>query len=97
VWPIQKQYPPFGVQMTTTDISSSEIKFNISAKNATEYDLYKNNKKIQTFTTSAIVDSHIVPEQSYIYHLVAKNTMGETRGYSLFISIPPIIPTNKVS
>ncbi|WP_410991252.1 C1 family peptidase, partial [Bacillus cereus] len=54
--PSQKQYPPFGVQMAATDINPSEIKFNIAAKNATAYDLYKNNQKIQTFTTSTITD-----------------------------------------
>ncbi|MGE0991850.1 C1 family peptidase [Bacillus sp. GMa5/2] len=95
--PTQQQYPPFGVKMTTTDINSSEIKFNISAKNATAYDLYKNNQKIQTFTTSTITDLNIMPEQSYMYHVVAKNTMGETRSYPLSISIPPIIPIKQAS
>ncbi|MED3391341.1 C1 family peptidase [Bacillus thuringiensis] len=95
--PTQKQYPPFGVKMTTTDINSSEIQFNISAKNATSYDLYKNNKKIQTFTTSTITDLNIIPEKSYMYHVVARNTMGETRGYPLSISIPPIIPIKQAS
>ncbi|WP_232733611.1 hypothetical protein [Bacillus cereus] len=85
------------VQMQTTDISPSEIKFNISAKNATAYDLYKNNQKIQTFSTSTITDLNIVPEQSYMYHLVAKNAMGETRSYPLSISIPPIIPIKQAS
>ncbi|MES5943629.1 MULTISPECIES: C1 family peptidase [unclassified Bacillus cereus group] len=95
--PIHKQYPPFGVQMQTTDISPSEIKFNISAKNATAYDLYKNNQKIQTFSTSTITDLNIVPEQSYMYHVVAKNAMGETRSYPLSISIPPIISIQQAS
>lgn len=95
--PTQKQYPPFGVKMTTTDINPSEIKFNISAKNATAYDLYKNNQKIQTFTASTITDLNIIPEQSYMYHVVAKNTMGETRSYPLSISIPPIIPIKQAS
>ncbi|AZR80531.1 C1 family peptidase [Bacillus thuringiensis] len=95
--PIHKKYPPFGVQMQTTDISPSEIKFNISAKNATAYDLYKNNQKIQTFSTSTITDLKIVPEQSYMYHVVAKNAMGETRSYPLSISIPPIISIQQAS
>ncbi|MBG9521056.1 MULTISPECIES: C1 family peptidase [Bacillus] len=95
--PIHKKYPPFGVQMQTTDISPSEIKFNISAKNATAYDLYKNNQKIQTFSTSTITDLNIVPEQSYMYHVVAKNAMGETRSYPLSISIPPIILIQQAS
>ncbi|MBG9615773.1 C1 family peptidase [Bacillus cereus] len=95
--PTQKQYPPFGVKMTTTDINPYELKFNISAKNATTYDLYKNNKKIQTFTTPTITDLNIVPEQSYMYHVVAKNTIGETRSYPLSISIPPIIPLKQAS
>ncbi|OPA11695.1 C1 family peptidase [Bacillus cereus] len=95
--PSQKQYPPFGVQMTATDINPSEIKFNISAKNAIAYDLYKNNQKIQTFTTSTITDLNIMSEQSYMYHVVAKNTMGETRSYPLSISIPTIIPIKQAS
>ncbi|MGR5979279.1 C1 family peptidase [Bacillus cereus] len=95
--PSQKQYPPFGVQMTAIDINPSEIKFNISAKNATAYDLYKNNQKIQTFTASTITDLNIIPEQSYMYHVVAKNTMGETRSYPLSILIPPIIPIKQAS
>ncbi|PEP80032.1 C1 family peptidase [Bacillus toyonensis] len=95
--PLQKQYPPFGVKITTTDISSSEIKFNISAKNATVYDLYKNNQKIQTFTSSTITDLNIMPGQSYMYHLVAKNTMGETRSYPMSLSIPPVIPIKQAS
>ncbi|MBG9831948.1 MULTISPECIES: C1 family peptidase [Bacillus cereus group] len=95
--PSQKQYPPFGVQMTATDINPSEIQFNISAKNAIAYDLYKNNQKIQTFTTSTITDLNIMPEQSYMYHVVAKNKMGETRSYPLSISIPPIIPIKQAS
>ncbi|MGE6964320.1 C1 family peptidase [Bacillus thuringiensis] len=89
--PIQKQYPPFGVQIATADIKSSQIKFNVSAKNATAYDLYKNNQKIQTFTSNTITDLNIKPEQSYMYHLVAKNMVGETRSYPLSISIPPAI------
>jgi len=95
--PLQKQYPPFGVQMAATDINSSEIKFNIAAKNATAYDLYKNNQKIQTFTASTITDLNILPEQSYMYHVIAKNMMGETRSYPLSISIPPIIPIKQAS
>ncbi|MGR5881217.1 C1 family peptidase [Bacillus cereus] len=95
--PSQKQYPPFGVQMAAADINPSEIKFNIVAKNATAYDLYKNNQKIQTFTTPTITDLNIMPEQSYMYHVVAKNTMGETRSYPLSISIPPIIPVKQAS
>lgn len=95
--PTQKHYPPFGVKMTTTDINPSEIKFNISAKNATAYDLYKNNQKIQTFTASTITDLNIMPEQSYMYHVVAKNKMGETRSYPLSISIPPIILIKQAS
>ncbi|MGR5989509.1 C1 family peptidase [Bacillus paranthracis] len=47
--PTQQQYPPFGVQMITTDIKASQIKFNVSAKNATAYDLYKNNQKDPNF------------------------------------------------
>ncbi|EKS8373234.1 C1 family peptidase [Bacillus thuringiensis] len=95
--PIQTQYPPFGVKITTTDINPSQIKFNISAKNAITYDLYKNNQKIQTFTTNTITDLNIVPEQSYMYHLVAKNAIGETRSYPLSISIPPAISMNQAS
>ncbi|WP_410993558.1 C1 family peptidase [Bacillus cereus] len=95
--PIQTQYPPFGVQMTTTDISSSKIKFNISAKNATEYTLYKNNQKIQTFTTNTITDLNIRPEQSYTYHVVAKNAIGETRSYPLPVLTPPFIQIGKAS
>lgn len=95
--PIQTQYPPFGVKMTSTDMTPSQIKFNISAKNAITYDLYKNNQKIKTFTTNTITDLNIVPEQSYMYHLVAKNTIGATRSYPLSISIPPAIPIQQAS
>lgn len=69
--PIHKQYPPFGVQMQTTDISPSEIKFNISAKMQLHTICIKQSK-IQTFSTSTITDLNIVPEQSYMYHVVAK-------------------------
>lgn len=89
--PIQKQYPPFGVQMVTTYISYSGIKFNISAKNATEYALYKNNQKIKTFTTNTITDLNITPKQSYMYHVIAKNAIGETRSYPLSVLIPSFI------
>ncbi|MGN4668102.1 C1 family peptidase [Bacillus cereus group sp. MYBK234-1] len=95
--PIQAQYPPFGVKMTTTDISSSKIKFNISAKNATEYALYKNNQKIKIFTTNTITDLNIMPEQSYTYHVVAKNAIGETRSYPLPVLTPPLIQIGKAS
>lgn len=95
--PTQKQYPPFGVKMTTTNINPSEIKFNISAQNATAYDLYKNNQKIQTFTTNTITDLNIKPDQSYMYHVVAKNMIGETRSYPLSILIPPAIPIQQAS
>ena len=94
--PIHKQYPPFGVQMQTTDISPSEIKFNISAKMRLHTICIKQSK-IQTFSTSTITDLNIVPEQSYMYHVVAKNAMGETRSYPLSISIPPIISIQQAS
>lgn len=95
--PIQNQYPPFGVQITATNINSSEIKFNISAKNATEYDLYKNNQKIRTFTTNTITDLNIMPGQSYMYHLTAKNTIGETRSYPLSIFTTSVVPNKQAS
>ncbi|PEJ75296.1 C1 family peptidase [Bacillus wiedmannii] len=95
--PMQTQYPPFGVKMTTADINSSRIKFNVSAKNATTYDLYKNDQKVQTFITNTITDLSIAPEQSYMYHLVAKNPIGETRSYPLSISIPPAISFKRAS
>ncbi|MEK4418614.1 C1 family peptidase [Bacillus sp. FSL K6-0268] len=95
--PIQKQYPPFGVQITTANINSSEVKFNVSAKNVTAYDLYKNNQKIQTFTTNIITDLNIRPEQSYMYHLVAKNAIGETRSYPLSILTPSFIQIGKAN
>ncbi|PGT51232.1 peptidase C1 [Bacillus cereus] len=95
--PIQKQYPPFGVQMTSEYIKNSQIKFTVSAKNATEYDLYKNNQKIQTFTTNVITDLNIMPEKSYMYHLVAKNAIGETRSYPLSILTPSFKQIDKAS
>ncbi|PHG57777.1 C1 family peptidase [Bacillus toyonensis] len=95
--PIQKQYPPFGVQITTTAINHSYIKFAVSAKNVTEYDLYKNNQKILTFKTNTITDLHIRPEQTYMYHLVAKNSIGETRSYPLSIRIPSLTQIDKAS
>lgn len=95
--PIQKQYPPFGVQLTLTDIKNSQIKFTVSAKNAIAYYLYKNNQKIQSFVTNSITDLNIMPEQSYMYHLVAKNLVGETRSYPLPIQIPHTIPISKTS
>ncbi|MED2778122.1 hypothetical protein P4278_30930 [Bacillus thuringiensis] len=81
---IQKQYPSFGVQMTTTDISFSGIKLNISVKNTTEYTLYKNNQKTETFKMNTITDLNIM-------HVAEKNTIGEMRNYPLFILTPSFI------
>ena len=95
--PFQKQYQPFGVQIKIIDISPNQIKFNLFAKNTTVYDLYKNNQKIQTFTTNTITDSQLVSGESYMYHVVAKNSIGETRGYPLSVLTPSSIQIGKAS
>ncbi|TJZ99678.1 peptidase C1 [Bacillus thuringiensis] len=86
--PIQKQYPPFGVHFSTTNLHQSQIKFAVSAKNATEYELYKNNHKIQTFISPFVTDIPLLSDQSSIYHIVAKNSIGTTRSYPLSVQIP---------
>ncbi len=70
---------------------SSEIKFNISAKNATAYDLLKTIKKIQTFSTSTI-KIYISYWAIFICIIGSeKYCDGRNSQLSFIVSIPPII------
>ncbi|MDR6226773.1 C1 family peptidase [Desmospora profundinema] len=84
--PYSRQYPPQGVKVSVSSADSTHVHFQVSALDAQEYELYRDNQLVKTFTGSTVTDENLDPESDYTYYIVAKNQRGETRSQSVKIT-----------
>ncbi|TCP69211.1 C1 family peptidase [Baia soyae] len=76
-------YPPQGVKLSVSASTSTTMMLDVSAINATSFDLYRDGKFVKSFTGATVKDEGLKADATYKYHVVAKNGRGGTRSVTV--------------